>query len=56
MKFHAEGNPVIDKASFQCALFDKYKEILDKNGAKYGVLAQFLPFHQAMDTLSLQTF
>lgn len=40
MKFHAEGNPVVDKATRQCEIFDKYKQVLDKNNAKYGILAQ----------------
>ncbi len=40
MTFHAEGNPGVNKASSQCEIFDKYKQILDKNNAKYGILAQ----------------
>ena len=40
MKFNAEGTPPKDKASEYCKTYDKYRKILDKAGAKHGVLVQ----------------
>ena len=40
MYFNPEGTPPVDKATSQCATYDRYREILDKAGAKHGVLVQ----------------
>ena len=40
MYFNPEGTPPVDKATNQCATYDRYREILDKAGAKHGVLVQ----------------
>ena len=40
MYFNPEGTPAVNKAERQCALYDRYRAILDPAGAKYGVLVQ----------------
>ena len=40
MYFNPEGTPAVNKAERQAALYDRYREILDKAGAKHGVLVQ----------------
>ena len=40
MKFNAEGTPPVDKATKQCKKYDLYRSVLDKVGAKHGVLVQ----------------
>ena len=40
MYFNPEGTPPVDKATNQCKTYDRYREILDKAGAKHGVLVQ----------------
>ncbi|MBE5783731.1 MAG: hypothetical protein E7329_10505 [Clostridiales bacterium] len=40
MKFNPEGTPPVNKAEAQCKIYDQYREILDKAGAKHGVLVQ----------------
>ena len=40
MLFNPVGNPPINRAEQQCAIYDKYRTILDKAGAKHGVLVQ----------------
>ena len=40
MYFNPEGTPPVDKATSQCETYDRYREILDKAGAKHGVLVQ----------------
>lgn len=40
MKFQPECSPAVDKATEQCKIYDKYRAILDKAGAKHGVLVQ----------------
>lgn len=40
MKFQAECNPALDKATEQCKIYDEYRKRLDKAGAKHGVLVQ----------------
>lgn len=40
MYFNPEGTPAVNKAEKQCALYDRYRAILDPAGAKYGVLVQ----------------
>ena len=40
MFFNPEGTPAVSKAEKQCALFDRYRAILDPAGVKYGVLVQ----------------
>lgn len=40
MKFNAECTPPVNKAEKQCRIYDKYRQQLDKYGAKYGVLVQ----------------
>ncbi len=40
MYFNPEGTPAVNKAESQCALYDRYREILDRAGAKHGVLVQ----------------
>ena len=40
MKFNPEGTPVVDKATDQCKKYDRFREKLDKAGAKHGVLVQ----------------
>ena len=40
MKFNPEGTPVVNKAEKQCEIYDKYREILDRAGARHGVLVQ----------------
>lgn len=40
MKFNPEGTPAVNKAEEQCKIYDQYREILDRAGAKHGVLVQ----------------
>ena len=40
MYFNPEGTPPVNKAERQCALYDRYRAILDPAGARYGVLVQ----------------
>ena len=40
MYFNPEGTPAVNKAERQCALYDRYRAILDPAGASYGVLVQ----------------
>ena len=40
MLFNPQGDPPDNRAEQQCAIYDKYREILDKAGAKHGVLVQ----------------
>ena len=40
MYFNPEGTPAVNKAEKQCALYDRYRAILDPAGASYGVLVQ----------------
>lgn len=40
MTFNPECNPPLNKAEEQCAIYDIYREKLDKAGAKHGVLVQ----------------
>lgn len=40
MKFNPECTPALDKATEQCEVYEKFKERLDKAGAKHGVLVQ----------------
>lgn len=40
MYLQPEGTPPKEKARIQCEVFDKYKEILEPEGAKFGVLVQ----------------
>lgn len=40
MKLQPDSTPPVDKASVQCAVYDRYRERLDKLGAKHGILAQ----------------
>lgn len=40
MTLQPECTPPLDKASEQCAIYDKYRERLDKAGAQHGVLVQ----------------
>ncbi len=40
MYFNPEGTPPVNKAEAQCALYDRYRAILDPAGARYGVLVQ----------------
>ena len=47
MKFNAEGTPPVNKAEKQCRIYDKYRQQLDKYGAKYGVLVQATLGHSA---------
>lgn len=40
MYFNPECTPALNKAEAQCRVYDKYRERLDKAGAKHGVLVQ----------------
>ncbi len=40
MYFSPVGTPAEDRAELQCQKYDKYREILDRAGAKHGVLVQ----------------
>ena len=40
MTLQPDSTPPVDKAAVQCALYDSYREQLDKAGAKHGILAQ----------------
>ncbi len=40
MKLNPDGTPPVDRAKNQCKIYSKYREILDKAGAKHGILAQ----------------
>lgn len=40
MTLQPDSTPPVDKAAAQCALYDSYRERLDKAGAKHGILAQ----------------
>ena len=40
MKFSPEGTPPADPATRACEVYDKYRAILDKAGARHGVLVQ----------------
>ena len=40
MKFNPEGTPPVDKATLLCKTYDAFRERLDREGAKHGVLVQ----------------
>lgn len=40
MYLQPDGTPPVDRATPQCEIYDRYRERLDKMGAKHGILAQ----------------
>ncbi|MBR5586634.1 MAG: hypothetical protein IKW02_01595 [Clostridia bacterium] len=49
MYFAPEGNPVHEKAEYQCAIYDKYVEKFEKMGIKHAVMVQSTLGHMSVN-------